>query len=267
MSEILGFSSPILIRPRNPGAAVNGFGRNASNNCLSNRIPAYKIRDAMTPYLAEVAPAIPVPPVAQTWIMVAGLCFLGLAAIFLVVTIVMAMFGRTIPPGSQPLMAAFLALCAGTGAGFLGSDAKLTGHIPLPFAATHPLSFGIGGGAAVMLVVWIIADQLITRASRKGAIPDQRITSFSANYPEGTPLSDAIRLFCGAQQTQYAVRFEPDEKPFKSRCIAIGEVRAKSIAEMVMKMTRHLAQGSSPIRVKITQPRGQSLLVVTTRSA
>lgn len=221
----------------------------------------------MSPYLAEVAEAIPAPPATQTWIMVAGLCFLGLAAIFLVVTIVMAMFGRTIPPSSQPLMAAFLALCAGTGAGFLASDAKLTGHIPLPLAATHPLSFAIGGGAAVMLVVWIIADQLLTRASRKATIPDQRITSFSANFPEGTPLSDAIRIFCGRQQTQYAVRFKPNEKPFKSRYIAMGEVRAKSMAEMVLKMTRHLAQGSSPIRVKITQPQGQSLLIITSRSA
>ncbi len=215
----------------------------------------------MVAILAETGPGVAVA--SSPWVMVVGCVFLGLAILFLMGLAVMAVAGREVPPTSRPLILIIVSLSLGAAFGFLGTYGTLSGNIPLPFASSHPLDFTIGGGAAVALITWLIGHQLYVRSARKSDTPNQDPEELSAAYDEGTPLSEAIKNFCKSRQPQsFGVVFQPDEQRFQKRKIAAGEVRGKTVVEVVKRLTTHLAQGSSAISVTVTKPDHADMLFV-----
>jgi hypothetical protein len=94
------------------------------------------------------ATTMPVP----SWFAKAGFVSAGVAFLFLIVLVIMAMFGRDVPSSARMLVniaAAVAISCAFT---FIGGTAQAEGKIPF-FRGHEPIRFATTGGIAVFMVV------------------------------------------------------------------------------------------------------------------
>src|SRR4051794_37416643 len=99
----------------------------------------------------------PPPPEPPSWVPIAGVIFGAVTLVFLGALVVMASFGLTVPPAGRFAFSAFFALGAGLSTGFLGANAALKGHIPIPFAKDHALQIAAGGGVAVLIIIFLLS--------------------------------------------------------------------------------------------------------------
>lgn len=97
----------------------------------------------------RTAPAHPVP----AWAPIAGAAFGAATLIFFMGLIVMSMMGRPLLCENRFLVIITLAFGAAMGSSFLGGSAAASGSLPIRYAESHPVSFSVAGGIAVLILV------------------------------------------------------------------------------------------------------------------
>jgi len=112
------------------------------------------------------------PSGARSWILWVGAAGLILAGLFFMAIVVAGIFGYPIPCNTKPYAHVVMAIFLATASGFLGGWAKAEGKIPslgrlfssgtTPPASGNdndgsPITFGIGGGGAMFVIVILLA--------------------------------------------------------------------------------------------------------------
>jgi hypothetical protein len=111
---------------------------------------------------------MPRPVLKETWVIVVGAC-VGIATLlFFMGLLLLAIYGRQIPCDSRFLVATVVAFGAALSSAFLGGAAAAHGAIPLPIAKEHPLGFSLSGGIAVLVLLFIISNQVLARDCSDG---------------------------------------------------------------------------------------------------
>ena len=72
------------------------------------------------------------------------------------ILILLSVFGREIPTTSKFIVVAVLAISSGLSANFLGGTAAAEGKLGLPYLESSPISFGVTGGVAVLVIVLVL---------------------------------------------------------------------------------------------------------------
>src|SRR5262245_109673 len=90
------------------------------------------------------------------WIPVVGSLFGGATLLFLMLLIIMTVYGNEIPKNSRFLVVAVLALGAALSSSFLGGSAAAKGHLPIPWAKEKPITFSVAGGIATFIIIMLI---------------------------------------------------------------------------------------------------------------
>jgi len=103
-----------------------------------------------------------VPP----WVLKAGFVIGVLTLIFFMALILLAVFGHEVPKDSRFLVVAVFSFGAALSSSFLGGHAAANGHIPLPFAKSHPVAFSVLGGVAVLIILMVLGHLLYIRSGR-----------------------------------------------------------------------------------------------------
>ncbi len=97
---------------------------------------------------------------APAWPLVVGVIFLSISLIFFIALVFIAvLLGKEVPYDSRFLVVIILSLTTATGSGFLGGYAEATGKISIPLFK-DPLTFGITGGIAVLIIILIFGHLL-----------------------------------------------------------------------------------------------------------
>lgn len=98
-----------------------------------------------------------------SWFSVAGVVFGAITMIFLMLLIILSLFGREIPTSSRFIVVSFLALSVGLSSTFLGGTAAARGRMSLPFFKESPMSFAATGGIAAFIIVLVLGYVLYVR--------------------------------------------------------------------------------------------------------
>lgn len=151
---------------------------------------------------------------SPTWVKVVGVCFLGLAVLFFMALIIASLFDLTVPGGSRFLVCIVLALCAGIGSGFLGGSATASGQISTPKLLRDPISFGVTGGIAVLIIVLALCHMLYG----EGQAATQRpiITNIATSDGEGARVNVSVSFKLESLPPQHKLFVEiADDAEFK----------------------------------------------------
>ena len=105
------------------------------------------------------------------WAPQAGFGILAVTLVFLMGLVVAAVLGKPIPDQARILIASILALTMAAGTAFLGGSAAAQGKLPIPGSSRHPVSYTIGGSAAVFVIVLVFVATLF-RPAHKAAPED-----------------------------------------------------------------------------------------------
>ena len=147
------------------------------------------------------------------WLMPASFAVLAATLAFMMLLIVIAAFGKQVPPGSRYLVVIVLAIGAAFGVGGLGGAAALKGRIPIPAVENHPVAVSLGGGAAAMVIVLLLGN-VIVPVGDDG--PDLTLESL-----RGTPTStDPPRVMITA--TYHPVGLSEGQRLFLELCPDVG---------------------------------------------
>jgi hypothetical protein len=111
------------------------------------------------------------PSAAPTWILIVGIIALFLAAFFFMGLVIAGILNHPVPCNTKPFAHIVLAILLALGSAFLGGWARAEGKIPSlgelvglsPKApgsesSGSPIAFGVGGGVAVFVVVFLLAS-------------------------------------------------------------------------------------------------------------
>lgn len=94
------------------------------------------------------------PPLHMTvpsWFAKAGLASAGVAFLFLIVLVMMAMFGRDVPSSARVLVDIATAIAIACAFTFIGGTAQAEGKLPF-FKSQEPIRFATTGGIAVFVI-------------------------------------------------------------------------------------------------------------------
>ncbi|HEY0874602.1 MAG TPA: hypothetical protein VGD94_14110 [Vicinamibacterales bacterium] len=177
------------------------------------------------------------------WLMPASFAVLVATLAFMMLLIVMAAFGKQVPPGSRYLVVIVLAIGAAFGVGGLGGAAALKGKIPIPGVENHPVAVSLGGGVAAMVIVLLLGNVIVTGG---GDGPDLSLESLRGLPTSTDPprvmitatyqrfgLSEGQRLFlelcqdAGCRQTSTRNRVDD---PINGNMLVFAQGQPRSIA-------------------------------------
>ncbi len=127
-----------------------------------------------------------------TWAQAVG-AFAGIVTLlFFMAIVLLNLFGRSPGPDVRfPLIAAG-AFGAAFAFAFLGGDAAAKGKLPIPRLNQSPMSFSIGGGAAVLVIMLFVGYWV---SGSQGSGPNLQIT-----VPDGAQLESVIRSVTGLER-------------------------------------------------------------------
>ena len=130
---------------------------------------------AMTVSAQNMSPSpAPLSPSFPDWAPVAGIVAGGMTLVFFMVVVIMAIFGREVPPASRFPVIAVLALGFAMTAAFVGGTAVAKGNLPVPWLQDKPVEFSVAGGIAVFIIVLFVGHTLYSRPGRSGAVSPNR---------------------------------------------------------------------------------------------
>src|SRR5262245_10176936 len=102
-----------------------------------------------TVYAQNLSPSPAAPSQSfPDWAPVAGGVAGGMTLLFFMVVVIMAIFGREVPPTSRFSVIAVLALGFAMTAAFVGGNAAAKGNLPVPGLQDKPVEFSVAGGIA-----------------------------------------------------------------------------------------------------------------------
>jgi hypothetical protein len=93
-----------------------------------------------------------------SWFSVAGFATSGATLLFFMALVVASTFGKEVPLGSRFLVVIVMALGTALSSAFLGGSAVASGKIPI--FKDSPLTFSVGGGIAVFVIVLALGKAL-----------------------------------------------------------------------------------------------------------
>jgi hypothetical protein len=117
---------------------------------------------------------------APRWVLIVGSGAGFLTLVFLMGLVVLSIWGKPVPEGGKFPLVAALALGTALSSGFLGGYAAAEGRLPLA-RTLSPVTFGVGGGIAVFVIVlglgyWLYIDPSHNRQlSRSEAIAEEQL--------------------------------------------------------------------------------------------
>jgi len=139
-------------------------------------------------------PQPPEPPAHRfpKWAPQAGVAFLAVTILFLMALVLTTvMLGKPVPDDGRFLVVAILALTMAAAGAFLGGSAAASGQLPLPGASEHPITYTLGGGAAVFAITLLLGMQLYGPAPDPKPQPDDEAAvpgeEESATRDDGQP--------------------------------------------------------------------------------
>lgn len=125
---------------------------------------------------------VPSPAEVPNWFPLLGVIFGGVTLLFFMALVIASLLAYEIPPSARFLVVCVLALGCGLSANFLGGTAVARGKLPLPEPfRSHPISFGVSGGVAVIVLVLLLGRFIYIEAS-----PAQQGHHVSAFHLEST---------------------------------------------------------------------------------
>jgi hypothetical protein len=112
---------------------------------------------AMTTVYAQNISTSPAAPSQSfpDWAPVASVVAGGITLLFLMLVVIMSIFGRVVPPAGRFPVIAVLALGFAMTAAFVGGNAVAKGNLPVPGLQDKPVEFSVAGGIAVFIIVLI----------------------------------------------------------------------------------------------------------------
>src|SRR5262245_19001781 len=99
----------------------------------------------------------PTQPPTGGWVVIVGAGFGALTLIFLMWLVLSS---HRLDCDGRRLVVTILALGAGLASAFLGGAAAVRGAIPIKPIRQHPINFSVTGGAAVLIIVLVVAGRL-----------------------------------------------------------------------------------------------------------
>jgi len=170
----LPLTQPISAPPNAPGASGSPPATAAhlpGSESPATSLPSTGPEGGTTPVVTQPRPHAHQPhiqeprPTAQIgttplWVAIAGVVSLILTLLFFMGLVIAGVAGKEVPCNSRFLVTVVLGLGAAIGSGFLGGHAAAEGRLRLPRLIGNPISFGVGGGIAVLVIVTTLGHQL-----------------------------------------------------------------------------------------------------------
>lgn len=185
-----------------------------------------------TNLLPDVASSAPAN--ASLWVFIVGACFGVVTFLFL---IYLVLSGRKLDKTQRGLIALIAAIMAAFAFAFLGGYAKAQGAIPV-FENARPIEFGVGGGIAVFVVVYLLLWATLVRETG----PETINKGFArARIPPNTTLREAIEAVVGTAEKEAI--FDPENEKFDKLYVKEGMLSAKSLQKLIELFGERLIGG------------------------
>lgn len=124
---------------------------------------------------------------APPWLLKASSAVLVGTLAFVMVLVILAIFGNQIPQGSRFLVVLVIALGAGFGAAGLGGHAALEGSLPIPGVDRSPVAFSAAGGIGVFVLVLLLRNQIVPTDPVPALTQDLRLLSLRGQVVNTNP--------------------------------------------------------------------------------
>jgi hypothetical protein len=190
------------------------------------------------------------PANAPTWVLVVG-ASVGLLAILFLMYLVVS--GQSLDRTRRGLIAIITSFAAAFAFAFVGGYAKAHGTIPITANVT-PVQFGIGGGIAVLVIVYLILHHTLVKESGPSRVNDGAV---SINVQPDTTLREAIEA--AANAAGKSVIFVPESSTLDTLIVKPGELMDKPVEKLIELIALRLANGGS-IRYQV-EPRANSNVI------
>jgi hypothetical protein len=111
---------------------------------------------------------------AQPWVAIVGALIGVLTLVFLMILVLLGVFGHEVPCNSTYLVNSVLSFGAALSAGFLGGNASARGNLDVPLLKNAPLTIGLTGGVAALAVMLILTSSLFGKSNCQQTITDDQ---------------------------------------------------------------------------------------------
>jgi hypothetical protein len=204
---------------------VGGYkGRNGNCAMNTNGIPN-----------SMIAP----PANAPAWVAILGGCLLGISFIYL---LILGVSNNKPDKTARGFIAIAIAIALAVGFGLIGGYAKAEGQIPIS-ESISPITFGVGGGIAVFIIVYLILYNTLVKEPKPPVPPPVNVGAISMNIEPNTTLREAIEAAAkGARKT---VVYLPVNDKFDSLILKECELSAESVEQFIEELALHLTGGAS----------------------
>lgn len=103
--------------------------------------------------------------------MVIGFLCGVLTLVFFMFLVILSVMGKSVPAQDRYLVIMILGLGSSLSASFIGGSAAAKGQIPITLARNNPISFSVGGGIAVLIVVLVLGYVLYSPQNNRDSTP------------------------------------------------------------------------------------------------
>lgn len=131
----------------------------------------------------------------QRWVQIAGLICGMLTLLFLMSIYFVSMReGYSISCDSRFILISILSFGAALSFSFIGGSAAANGQLPSQFMKNNPITFAVGGGIAVLLVVMIIGNYLWNDKSCRELMPNLGQYTIHIHISHNDQMNEAIAI-------------------------------------------------------------------------
>lgn len=110
-----------------------------------------------------------------SWFPICGAVFGGISLLFFMILVMLSVFGKEIPSTSKFIVVAVLAISSGLSANFLGGTAAAEGKFKIPYFENSPISFGVTGGIAVLIIVFVLGYVMYAYPTKEASLNNSLI--------------------------------------------------------------------------------------------
>jgi hypothetical protein len=123
-------------------------------------------------------PAGDQPPPPSLWMIILSCIFGGIALLFIIGLILLAVFGHTLPSTERYLLVIFFAMFGGLAGGFIGGTIFASGNVPIP-GTGEKVKFNATGGIGALIVTALIGYFIIPTESLPVVVGIDSVRTFA----------------------------------------------------------------------------------------